>query len=807
MVAAILLRGQTFLEQFMKNKLKIFTSVIFIANSSWLLLANTGSVSTLSTPDESSQWNANLFEFSDNKDDLRAIQRQYTQQILPTLKQYCGDCHWGDGAEADFNLEGFATLDQLLNGRKKWQKVVVRVVAKEMPPIEDPPLPDDKHRVLLDWIDNLLNSVDCTEINPGRVTIRRLNRTEYKNTIRDLIGINYDPAEQFPGDDVGYGFDNIADVLSLPPILMEKYLQAAEEITNSAIVDPSVPRFKATIPGSEFKKTNGSRPFQTQHVLSTNGTISYPLEITESGKYELSIVAYGSQWGDEPVKMGIAVNGKGSVTKTVKATQEEPDSFTVTVRLKKGENQLGISFLNDFYEPNKGDRNLYVVNAEVTGPSGALPKTHLKLIPNSPSDPEAQRVEAAKVLNLFMSRAYRRRATQGELNRIMKLYDQSREEGQGFEVSLRFTFQAVLVSPYFLYKVEAPTAIGETRNLNDFELATSLSYFLWSSMPDNELFRLAARGELSNPAEYQRQIVRMLKDPKANALVENFVEQWLQLGHLEHFKPDPDLFPGFNLEMQRDMATETKLLFADLIKRNASILDALDSESSFINQRLAEHYGVPGVRGENFRKVSMSKYGRRGLLTQASVLTLTSNPTRTSPVKRGKWILENLLGEEPPPPDPSAMQLEDQAELKGTLRQRMEQHRANPACAVCHKVMDQLGFALENYDAVGKWRDVDETSTIDPSGELPDGTLFTGAIELQRTVKTKMRDKFVRCMTEKMLIYALGRGLEYFDDCSVDKIIEEIETEGYRFSDLVIAIATSDPFIKRTGPPALVTEE
>ena len=326
-------------------------------------------------------------------------------------------------------------------------------------------------------------------------------------------------------------------------------------------------------------------------------------------------------------------------------------------------------------------------------------------------------------------------------------------------------------------------------------------------MPDNELFRLAARQQLSDPTEYRRQIVRMLKDPKANALVENFVEQWLQLGHLEHFKPDPDLFPNVDLEMQRDMVMETKLLFADLIKRNASILDALDSDSSFINQRLAEHYGVPGVRGENFRKVTMSKYGRRGLMTQASVLTLTSNPTRTSPVKRGKWILENLLGEEPPPPDPSAMQLEDQAKLTGTLRQRMEQHRADPACAVCHKVMDQLGFALENYDAVGKWRDTDETSTIDASGELPDGTLFTGAIELQKTVKTKMKDKFVRCMTEKMLIYALGRGLEYFDDCSVDKIIAEIEPGGYRFSDLIIAIATSDPFIKRTGPPALVTEE
>ncbi len=791
----------------MNNKLKILGCVILIANSSWLVLANTDPISSPNHSAESLEITGDLLTFPDDKDDLRAIQRQYTQHILPTLKQYCGDCHWGDGAEADFNLEGYATLDQLLNGRKKWQKVVVRVAAKEMPPQDDPPLPETEHRALLDWVDNLLNSVDCTEINPGRVTIRRLNRTEYKNTIRDLMGVNYEPADQFPGDDVGYGFDNIADVLSLPPILMEKYLQAAEEITTSAIIDPSVPRFTETISGSQFNATNGSRPYQSQHVLSTNGIISYPLEITEAGKYELSIIAYGSQWGDEPVKMGVAVNEKKSSSKSVRATQEKPATFTLPVRLKKGENRLEISFLNDFYERNKGDRNLYVVSASVSGPTGALPQSHRNLIPNSPDTPKDQRIEAEKILNLFMSRAYRRRATQGELNRLMKLYDQSREEGQGFEVSLRFTFQAILVSPYFLYKVEAPTAPGKTRDLNDFEIATSLSYFLWSSMPDNELFRLAARNQLSDPDEYRRQIARMLKDPKANALVENFVEQWLQLGHLDHFKPDPDLFPGVNTKMQQDMAMETKLLFADLIKRNASILDVLDSDSSFINQRLAEHYGIPGIRGENFRKVSMAKYGRRGLMTQASVLTLTSNPTRTSPVKRGKWILENLLGEEPPPPDPSAMQLEDQAELQGTLRQRMEQHRADPACAVCHKVMDQLGFALENYDAVGKWRDTDETSSIDASGELPDGTLFKGAIELQETVKTKMKDKFVRCMTEKMLIYALGRGLEYFDDCSVDKIIEETGPEGYRFSDLVIAIATSDPFVKRTGPPTPVTDE
>jgi hypothetical protein len=791
----------------MKTKLTIFSCLFLIANTSWILWADTDPELPPPNSTESTEKIGDLLKFPDNKDDLREIQRQYTHKILPALKQYCGECHWGDGAEADFNLESYVTLDQLLNGRKKWKKVVVRVAAKEMPPEDNPPLPDKEHRFLLEWVDNLLTSVDCTEINPGRVTIRRLNRTEYKNTIRDLMGVNYEPADQFPGDDVGYGFDNIADVLSLPPILMEKYLQAAEEITTSAVVDPSVPLFKETVNGSQFKKTNGSRPFQSQHVLTTNGTITHQLDTMTGGKYELSIVAFGDQWGDEPVKMGVAVNGRKSGSKTIRATRGKPETFTFPIRLKKGENRLEVEFLNDFYEPNKGDRNLYVVSATVSGPIGALPRTHLDLIPNAPKTPEAQRVEAEKVLNVFMSRAYRRRATQGELSRLMSLYDQSREDGQGFEVSLRFTFQAVLVSPYFLYKVEAPTALGKTRNLNDFEIATSLSYFLWSSMPDAELFRLAARKELSDPAEYRRQIARMLKDPKANALVENFVEQWLQLGHLEHFKPDPDLFPGVNTEMQRDMVIETKLLFADLIKRNASILDALDSDSSFINQRLAEHYGIPGVRGENFRKVSMAKYGRGGLMTQASVLTLTSNPTRTSPVKRGKWILENLLGEEPPPPDPAAMQLEDQAELTGTLRQRMEQHRADPACAVCHKVMDQLGFALENYDAVGKWRDTDQNNTIDSSGELPDGTRFKGAIELQETLKTKMKDQFVRCMTEKMLIYALGRGLEYFDECSVDKILAEIEPGGYRFSDLIIAIANSDPFVKRIGPPTLVTEE
>ncbi len=731
--------------------------------------------------------------------DLREVQRKYNEKILPLLKTHCGDCHWGPDSDADFNLEGYETLDQLLNGRKKWKKVVVRVAAKEMPPEDETPLADDDHQAVLDWIDNLLNSVDCTDINPGRVTIRRLNRTEYKNTIRDLLGVDYDPADDFPGDDVGYGFDNIGDVLSLPPILMEKYLQAAEEITAMAVVDPTKAAFTKSAMGNQFKKGNNSAPRDQFHVLSSNGTVSLKMNVPDSGKYDIQVRAFGDQAGNEPVRMSFGANGRTFGKKKVRATDEKHEDLKFEARLRKGENQLEVSFLNDFYEKGVGDRNLHLVHIVVKGPIGRVPKTHKDLVPPRPKDSSQEQAVARKTLNIFMSRAYRRRASSSELSRLMSLYDLARSDGESFEMSIRFAFQAVLVSPYFLYKIEAPAAPGQIRTLTDFELATNLSYFLWSTMPDSELLRLATQKKLRNPQVYRQQIERMMKDPKAEALVENFVAQWLQLRHLEQFQPDPDLFPGVDDAMKQDMVTETKMMFADLIKRDASILEILATENSFINERLAKHYGIDDVRGEHFRKVRMANHGRGGLMTQASILTLTSNPTRTSPVKRGKWIMENLLGEEPPPPDPDAMQLEDQAELKGTLRQRMEQHRANPACAVCHKVMDQLGFALENYDAVGKWRDIEMTNTIDATGELPDGTVFHGAAELQETVRAKMKDQFVRCMTEKMLIYGLGRGLEYFDECTLDKIISQIETKDYRFSELIFAIATSDPFVQRQG--------
>ena len=734
-------------------------------------------------------------------DELRKVQREYLDKVLPVLKEACFDCHAGDGADAGFSLEGYETIDQILKARKKWKKVLNRVAAKEMPPEDAGSLSDQQHKLVMDWIDKMLNSVDCSSPNPGKITIRRLNRTEYRNTIRDLVGIDYQPAKEFPGDDVGYGFDNIADVLSLPPILMEKYLDAAEKIMEQAIIDPTKPLYQKWIGGNEFKGGSGTHVTGNIQTFSSNGTIKKKVQFPVTGEYKIEIRAYGTPADNKWPKMDVLFGKRRIGSRLVTGSESEPGKYTIETRVRAGEQQLGISFTNDLWLPEKKeDRNMYVVSVMVSGPWNTFPESHKKLVPHSPTERQAQSKAARSAINSFASKAYRRNVFRDELGRLMSLYELARNEGDNHELALRHCFQAVLVSPFFLYKVEIPAKAGTSRQINDFELATSLSYFFWSSMPDIELFKLASKKQLKNKKVYRAQLQRMLKDPKASALVDNFVGQWLQLGHLDHIKPDPELFPGVDESLLRDMARETKMLIADVIQRDGSVLEILDTDFTFLNQRLADHYGIPNVKGEMFRRVDLGKSRRRGLMTHASILTLTSNPNRTSPVKRGKWIMENLLGDEPPPPDPNAMALDEQRELKGTLRQRLEQHRADPNCAVCHTVMDELGFALENFDAVGKWRDKEDSNTIDARGELPDGTKFEGAIELQKVLRSAMREKFIRCLTEKMLIYALGRGLEYYDECEVDKIINQLKEDNYRFSTLVFAVANSRPFLNRRSP-------
>ena len=743
--------------------------------------------------------------FADQPEKLRAVQRAFTQTIRPMIQQHCGDCHWGDNADADLNLEPFESLDQLLHGRSKWKKVLLRVAAKEMPPQDVDPIPDDQHQALMQWLDQLLNSVDCTDINPGRVTIGRLNRVEYRNTVRDLVGVDYKPSQSFPGDDVGYGFDNIADVLSLPPILMEKYLKAAEDISFQAINDPNDQKIAGVINPNDFtRRGQKMRADNGEVTLLSNITITGEFDFKESGKYKFVVEACGDQAGKDPCKMAVALNGTQSKTVLVKSERGDFKEFELAFSVNKtGKQAIKISFLNDYYNDSgsrKADRNLIVGNIVIFGPIGKKSPSYDKIINVAPPKTIKEGEAAAKaIFNRLASKAYRRRVKPDELSRLVDLYRLSRSEGNPFDASIRFGLQAILVSPHFLYKVETPVPKGESRKLNDFELASNLSYFLWSTMPDDELFRAAGEGKLSDPVEYRKQVKRMLADRRSLALVQNFASQWLHLRSLARMQPDPELFPGVDKQLRADMVTETKLLVADLIFKDARITDLLKVPYTFVNGPLADHYGIPNVKGPKFRKVSTVGTGRAGLLTHASVLTLTSNPNRTSPVKRGKWIMENLLGEEPPPPDPDAMQLEDQAELTGTLRQRMEQHRADPNCAVCHRVMDELGFALEHYDPVGRYREREDGNEIDPRGELPNGTKFLGPDQLQKTIRTEMREKFLRCITEKMLIYSLGRGLEYYDDCTIDEIMQQMNESNYKFSSLIIGITESAPFLSRSN--------
>jgi hypothetical protein len=428
-----------------------------------------------------------------------------------------------------------------------------------------------------------------------------------------------------------------------------------------------------------------------------------------------------------------------------------------------------------------------------------LPAFHKEMVKDAvPSASRSVRDAASEVVRKIASRAYRRPVTEDELRRLAGLVADVVEEGDTYEAGLQTAVTAILVSPHFLFKIEDNSAkVGqEFPLLTEFELATRLSYFLWSSTPDRELLSLAAKNQLRQPEVIRQQIQRMIRDERARDFVRNFAGQWLTLRKLDSFVPSETVFPEWNEEI-RDLAkTETFLLFLYVMRENLSILRLLDADYSFMNQKLASFYGVPGVQGDKFQKVSLKGQKRLGLLTHASILAVTSNPTRTSPVKRGKWLLDNILGTPPPPAPPGVPELE-KGELVGTLRQQLEQHRANAACASCHKLMDPLGLALENYDAVGRWRTTDKGSPIDTSGELPNGESIKGPGDLIRTLREKNADQFARCVTEKLLIYALGRGLEYYDRCAVDKIMAKLTKDDYRFSTLIFEIVSSDPFQRK----------
>ncbi|MFO0945847.1 MAG: DUF1592 domain-containing protein [Planctomycetota bacterium] len=737
----------------------------------------------------------------------------FEAKVRPFLQKHCLECHGEKEPAGGLALHKFKEKDSITKHRKVWKKVAHNIRTHAMPP-EEKPRPDaDEVESIAAWITTELNNFDCSgQHDPGRVTIRRLNREEYNNTIRDLVGIAFRPADDFPSDDVGYGFDNIGDVLSLSPLLLEKYLSAAEQIVNKAIVTDDPRRSKLVrVPGDKLAMTETVRGLDDGTRLITGlGAVHCEYFARTEGDYILRVKAYGEQAGTEPVKMSISVDGRFVHFANVTATRDEPKIFEKRIKLAEGGRKIAATFLNDYSrptdpDPTKRDRNLAVSHIEIEGPIGLeptpLPESHTRIIFRQPTL-ETEGECAREIVERFATRAFRRPVPPEEVARYLKLYDLARTEGDGFEQGIQLALQGILVSPHFLFRIEVdkdPKDPKAIHPITDFELATRLSYFLWSTMPDEELFALAREGKLREGDNLASQIKRMLADPKSKEFVENFAGQWLQLRSLMLLAPDTKRFPEFDDSLRAAMREETLLFFETVMKEDRSILDFIDADFTYLNGRLAKHYGIPGVDGSEFRRVALPPGPRGGILTQASILTVTSNPTRTSPVKRGKWILEELLGEPPPPPPPNVPELEAQGQsLTGTLRQKMEQHRSNPSCASCHARLDPLGFGLENFNAIGGWRDKEGDFPIDASGELPDGSRFQGPAELKQILKSKQAE-FRRCLTEKMLTYALGRGLEYYDQCAVDEIVEALAADGNRFSRLILEVASSEPFQQRRG--------
>lgn len=748
--------------------------------------------------------------------DLVLADAEFGSQVLPVLQKNCWDCH-GDGArKGDVNFDGHTNIHTLLADRRLWERVLHTVKTGEMPPKKRQTQPTAGERTnLVAWLDRTLFPVDPEHPDPGRVTLRRLNRVEYDNTIRDLVGVDFQPAADFPQDDVGYGFDNIGDVLSLPPILIERYLKAAEAILDEALVTGPLPTVARRFDPGRLEGHGGSESLAT---LGANGEMSLRYEAKVPSEYLIRVQAYGDQAGPDKVLMAVNADGKELERYEVRRTRGNSKAYEHRAFLSPGSHRIGVAFLNDYYKEStveetgpKGrktqkkkieDRNLQVEFVEVVGPFTntvpELPESHRRIFFRQPG-PKTTNEVAKEILARFAGRAFRRPASVEEVARLMTLFQQAQGGGDNFETSVRHALTAVLVSPHFLFRGELqsdPDNPNAVHRINDHALASRLSYFLWSSMPDETLFRLAEKGSLRN--NLAGEVRRMLADPKSKALVDNFAGQWLQLRTMEIITPDAKMFPEFDERLRASARRETEMLFEHILKQDRPLTELIDADYTFVDGRLARHYGLEGVAGDDFVKVSLKGTPRAGLLTHASFLALTSNPNRTSPVKRGKWILENILATPPPPPPPGVPPLEAK-ELKGTLRQRMDAHRDNPMCASCHAKMDPIGFAFEHFDAIGRYREKDGTEPIDASGVLESGEPFDGHRAFGNLISGSKREDFIRCVVEKMFTYALGRGLEYYDRPAVEAACKELSANGLRFSTLIDGVVRSVPFQYRRG--------
>ena len=841
----------------------------------------------------------------------------FEKRVLPVLERFCSDCHADGAKKGGFAFDGYSNYSALLADRKRWGKAVQLLRSHVMPPAKKPKPAPQQRQALLDWIDGAVFYVDPDRPDPGHVALRRLNRAEYNNSVRDVFGVSIRPADQFPPDDSGYGFDNIGDVLALSPMLMEKVLRAAREVVDEAARPRPVVRVGALVRGPQLKvlggdverresivvlkgleaeagfvadlpgagsyrvtlRAAGARmriicddlevgsieiktpwrgevkrwgpvtasvtlpagkrtisakvkggegaiylfalhgPFTPAPPVGTpflkellgadavmgvptlllsgedlasgegkssldtgkswfrsNGYRHTKFVLSGPGRYRLRIRAGAQQAGDEPVRFELRIAGKRLGPFEVTARAQQPRWIDVETELEAGPQNLQVWFVNAFKDEKSGAaRLLWVHELAIDGPLG-----------------RGADLSVGKLLARVGRRLYRRPLSPGEKAKLEALAKRAGEPPLG---ALRLGLTALLASPHFLYwnpPAPAGKAVNGVADIDAFALSARLGAFLWSSAPDDGLLTLAESGKLHGALD--RQVERMLSDPRARALTENFAGQWLQLRDMTLVAPDPTRFPAFDPGLAADMRRESELLFDHVLQENRPVTEFLTADYTFVNNRLANHYGLAGVEGGDFRRVSIASTPRRGVLTHASLLTLTSHPTRTAPVKRGKFILERILGTPPPPPpdDIPALEVNAPANAGRSLRKQLEAHRKDPGCASCHAYLDPMGFAFERYDAIGRRRE----GRVDTSGRLVTGESFKDLAGLRRLIVETRTEQFVRCLAEQLLTYALGRGLEYTDKPAVNEIMARARRAGWRFREMILAVCESVPFRK-----------
>lgn len=738
-------------------------------------------------------------------DELAAdLERRFAQDVAPLLKTYCISCHEGDDAEGGVRLDAIKTIDDALTGHLDMRLLKEVVGDGVMPPKRKSQPTDHERLAITQWVDAVLAYVPTdAPVDPGWFTVHRLNRTEYRNTLRDLLGIDpsqVDLAARLPRDDTGYGFDNMADVLSTSPLAIEEYLAAAERAIDLSL-GPVVefgdhPRVVRSLEGRSGAKL--STGFYFYSSGGATGSFTAPL----TGDYLVRIRAWEDRAGDERSKLSFRVGRETLGEFSVSGSRDNPEELELRVRIKQGEHKVSLHFLNDYYVKDSADRNVAVEWLSIAGPLDEATSDRSAAwgqIFGVASDGADDESRAAAVIRGFAARAYRRPPTDPQVASLLKVYRAVRQDGAEFEPAVRTALVAALVSPNFLFRsVAHPDAANPAARytLDGYELASRLSYFLWSSMPDRALFDAAASGALLTDQGLSDQVRRMLADPRSNAFVENFAGQWLQLRGLQAVAIDRNRFPDYNDQVRDDMIAEATLFLGDVLRSDRSVLEFIDSRETFLNARLAKFYGVPNVEHDEFKRVTLPQDSPRGgVLTMGAVLTLTSNTTRTSPVKRGLFVLDQMLGAPPPPPPADIPPLEQavHANANATVREQLAAHVAVASCAACHNRLDPIGLSFEHFDAIGRWRDVENGQPIDATGMLPGNIALNGSSDLKRTLLDRS-DQFVESLCAKTMTYALGRGVEPFDRPAVRRIAQRTRSQQDKFSALIESVVLSETF-------------